>query len=137
MYTYIYLYINFVCHVQMSNNIYIYIYKTKHLFILKLYFVIQIYARHRLLKFHRKKMGVIYMQSWQQCALPFITTMALWQLILLNTCTVQLYIIFPSVWAHTSHCGNNEEGTLSHCFHDCIYRYIHKCIHTYINTYII
>ena len=26
MYTYIYLYINFVCHVQMSNNIYIYIY---------------------------------------------------------------------------------------------------------------
>ena len=34
---------------------------------------------HRVLKSH-SKMGVIYMQSWKQCALPVITTVALWQL---------------------------------------------------------
>ena len=35
---------------------------------------------HRVLKSHRSKMCIIYMQSWKQCALPLITTMALWQL---------------------------------------------------------
>ena len=40
---------------------------------------------HRGLKSHRIKMSVIYMQSWKQCALPVITTMALWQLIHLGT----------------------------------------------------
>ena len=44
----------------------------------------------------------IYMQSWKQCALPVITTMAC-----SNSCT----------WAQ-SHCGDNRAGTL---FHDCIY----------------
>ena len=29
---------------------------------------------HRMLKSHRSKMGVIYMQSWKQCAIPVITT---------------------------------------------------------------
>ena len=44
---------------------------------------------HRVLKSDRSKMGVIYMQSWKQCLLPVITTMALWQLMHLSTwCTV-------------------------------------------------
>ena len=34
---------------------------------------------HRVLKPHRSKMGIIYMKSWKQCALPVITTTALWQ----------------------------------------------------------
>ena len=32
---------------------------------------------HRVLKPHRSKMSVIYTQSWKQCVLPVITTMAL------------------------------------------------------------
>ena len=31
---------------------------------------------HRVLKSHRSKMSVIYMQSWKQCTLPVITTWA-------------------------------------------------------------
>ena len=47
------------------------------------------YTTHRVLTSHRSKMGVIYMQSWKQCALPVITTMALWELMHLGTwCTV-------------------------------------------------
>ena len=40
---------------------------------------------HRELKSYKSKMGVIYMQSIKQCVLPFITTLALWQLMLLGT----------------------------------------------------
>ena len=35
---------------------------------------------HRMLKSHKSKMSLIYMQSWRQCALPVNTTMVLWQL---------------------------------------------------------
>ena len=45
-----------------------------------------------MLKSHRNKMSVIYMQSWKQCALPVIR-MALWQLMHSGTwCTVYIYI---------------------------------------------
>ena len=47
---------------------------------------------HRVLKSHRGKMSVIYMQSWKQCALPVITTMALWQLMHLGTWCMYIYI---------------------------------------------
>ena len=40
---------------------------------------------HRVLKSHRCKMSIIYMQSLKQCALPVIPTMALWQLMHLGT----------------------------------------------------
>ena len=48
---------------------------------------------HKVLKSHRRKIGLIYIQSSKQCALPVITTMAndfyLWQLMHLGTwCTV-------------------------------------------------
>ena len=55
---------------------------------------------HRVLKSHRSKMSVIYMLSWKQCALPVITTMALWQLMHLGT------------WCTVTHCGDNREGIL-------------------------
>ena len=42
----------------------------------------------RVLKSYRNKMGVTYMQSSKQCALPVITTMVLWQL------------VNSSTWAH-------------------------------------
>ena len=40
---------------------------------------------HRGLRSHRSKMCVIYMQSWKQCTLPVIITMALWHLMHLGT----------------------------------------------------
>ena len=40
---------------------------------------------HRVLKSHRSKMSIKYMLSWKQCALPVVTTMALWQLMHLDT----------------------------------------------------
>ena len=47
---------------------------------------------HRVLKSHRSKMSVIYMQSWKQCSLPVITTMALWQVMYLGTwCTYSIW----------------------------------------------
>ena len=50
------------------------------------------FTTHRVLKSRRSKLGVIYMQSWKQCALPVITTMALWQLMHLGTwCTVTYF----------------------------------------------
>ena len=43
----------------------------------------------RMLKSHKSKMGIIYMQSWKQNVLLVITTMALWQLMYLRQwCTV-------------------------------------------------
>ena len=35
---------------------------------------------HTVLKSHKSKMGIICVQSWKQCALLVIVTMALWQL---------------------------------------------------------
>ena len=41
---------------------------------------------HTVLKSYRsKKVGVTYMQSWKQCAIPVITRMTLWQLMHLGT----------------------------------------------------
>ena len=45
------------------------------------------------LKSHRNKMGIIYMQSWKQCTLSVITTMALWQLMHLDMwCMVYIHM---------------------------------------------
>ena len=45
------------------------------------------FTTQRVLKFHRSKMSIIwkYMKSLKQCALPAITTIALWQLMHLET----------------------------------------------------
>ena len=43
-------------------------------------------------KWPTNKMSVIYMESWKQCALPVITTIALWQLMYLGT--LISYILF-------------------------------------------
>ena len=40
---------------------------------------------HGVLKSHKDKKGATYMQSWKQCTLPIITTMALWPLMYLGT----------------------------------------------------
>ena len=69
---------------------------------------------------HRSKMGIIYLQSWKQCALLVITTMALWQLMHLGTwCTscAQVHEL-PQ-----SHCGDNREGTLLSWSHIYIIKY--------------
>ena len=42
-----------------------------------------------------------YMQSWKQCTLPVITTMALWQL--------------------ATHALGHMISGRAHCFHDCMY----------------
>ena len=59
--------------------------------------------RHTVLKSHRSKTDVIYIQSWKQCALPVITTMAFWQLMHLGTrwAMLQMYIMSPSAWFAT------------------------------------
>ena len=56
------------------------------------------------------------MLSWKQCALPVITTLALWQLMYLGTwCTVMC----PSAWVATKSLGDNREGTLFSWWHIC------------------
>ena len=57
---------------------------------------------YRVLEFNRSKMSVIYLLSWKQCALPFITTMALWQLMHLGTwcCTVIMLWCNSCTWTH-------------------------------------
>ena len=85
IYIYLYIYIYICIYLSISLSIYIYI---------PTYLSIHIYGHkwfttHRVLKSHRSKMSIIYMLSWKQCALPVITTMALWQLMHLGTwCTV-------------------------------------------------
>ena len=79
---------------QLWNDNYMKIYNTYFISIyLSIYIhVIYIYVSrhkwsktHRALKSHSSKMSIIYMQSWKQCALPVIITMALWQLMHLGT----------------------------------------------------
>ena len=36
------------------------------------------FTTHRVLKFHRSKMGIIYVKSWKECAFLVVTTVALW-----------------------------------------------------------
>ena len=74
---------------------------------------------HRALKSHRCKMGVIYIQSWKQCALPVMTTMALWQLMPLGTWCAQENDLPQSL------CGDNRGVTLFSWMHIYIYIYIY------------
>ena len=55
------------------------------------------FTTHRVLKSDRIKMSAIYIQSWKQCALPFVTTRALWQLMYLlrRSCSSWFY----QIWA--------------------------------------
>ena len=48
-----------------------------------------------MLKSHKSKVGVMYMQLWKQCALPVITTMALRQLMHLGTWCTATYCWIP------------------------------------------
>ena len=94
---------------------------------------------HRVLKSHRSKMSVIYMQSWKQCVLSVITTMALWQLMHLCTWYTVLRNRASCVQVHElpqSHCGDNQEGTLFSWLHIyMIYMYIYIYIYIYICMY--
>ena len=96
----------FVCYISC---VYIYIY-TVYIYIQYIY-IQYIYiqyisghkwsTKHKVLKSFRSKMGIIYMQSWKQWALLVIITMALWQLMHLDTqCTVH-----PYAWVATKPLG--------------------------------
>ena len=52
--------------------------------------------RHTLIKSHRSKTGIIYMQSWKQCDLPIITWWA----------KLQRYIMRRRLDLPYSHCGS-------------------------------
>ena len=89
------------CLSSRNLTIYILIFKLPDVFLSLHRFIVFTYiisshkwsTTHRVLKSHRSKMGIIYMQSWKQCALLVITTMAFWQLMHLGTwCTVYIYI---------------------------------------------
>ena len=77
-------------------------------------------TNHRVLKSHRSKTDVIYMQSWKLCALAVITTMALWQLMHLGTwwTMLQQYIMY------VPKCMICHRAIVVTCFHDCINIYI-------------
>ena len=67
------------------------------------------------LKFHKSKIGLMYIQSRKQCVLLVITTMALWQLMHSGTqCTIVLMCIWCGQLHELpwSHCHNNQESTL-------------------------
>ena len=74
----------------------------------------------------------IYMQSWKQCVLLVITTMALWQLMHLGTWPYIMYICTHDrtyTWPYTYimytwPCINRKDTLITgreHCFLDCIY----------------
>ena len=73
---------------------------------------------HTLLKSHRSKTGIIYMQSWKQCDLPVITSMASLQL---------MHLAHDEQSCNGTSCA---EGLIchivivvagrAHCFQDCI-----------------
>ena len=80
---------------------------------------------HRVLKSHRSKMGIIYMQSRKQCTLPVITTMALLQLMHLGTwCAVMYGDVHHVLKCMSCHKAIVVTIGREHCFHDyiCIYR---------------
>ena len=74
--------------------------------------------RHILLRSHRSKTSIIYMQSWKQCDLPVITSMASLQL---------MHLAHDEQSCNGTSCA---EGLIchivivvagrAHCFHDCI-----------------
>ena len=70
------------------NHLYVYICIYIYIYIYILYIHLYIY---------------IYMLSWKQCALPVITTMALWKLMHLGTwCTVHTFILL--LWGLSTLC---------------------------------
>ena len=92
--TYVCININTYIHRYIIHT---YIHRYIHTYMITIYIYIYVYMvsghkwsmTNRVLKSHRSKMSVIYLQSWKQCAIPVITTTALWQLIHLGTwCTV-------------------------------------------------
>ena len=96
----------FVCYISC---VYIYIY-IQYIYIQYIY-IQYIYiqyisghkwsTKHKVLKSLKSKMGIIYRQSWKQWALLVIITMALWQLMHLDTqCTV-----CPYAWVATKPLG--------------------------------
>ena len=110
---------------------------------------------HRVLRSHKSKMSVIYMLSWKQCALPIITTMALWQLMHLSTCCT----VHDVPKCMSCHKAIVVITGSAHCFYDCIYiklilllwdsstlcvvdhlwllKYMYICIYVYIyNIYV-
>ena len=86
----------------LSTYIYLYIYIGKIDIYIYMHIYIYIY---------------IHMQSWKQCALLFITTMALWQLMHLGT--------WWTVHHVPKYMGCHKAIVVitrrAHCFHDCIY----------------
>ena len=78
----------------------------------------ELFMTHRVLKSHRSKICLIYMQSWEQCA-PFQWSP---QWLCDNSCT----------WAHDVHhvpkCMSYHKAIVvitrrAHYFHDCIWMY--------------
>ena len=63
--------------------------------------------RYTLLKSHRSKRGIIYMQSCKKCAVPVITSMAL-------ICHIAIVV-----------------AGRAHCFHHCIYVYYYYYYYYY------
>ena len=71
----------------------------------------------RVLKSHRSKMSVIYMQSWKPCALLVITTAALWQLMHLGTWyTVGGHKVCMIVRLVGTWCVVDEHKALRYCW---------------------
>ena len=61
------------------------------------------FTKHRVLKSYRSKMGIVYMQSWKQCALRVITT-----IVKLLTITHELYTkMFRDQKFQVSSCVSN------------------------------
>ena len=96
------IYILYVLHIYIY--IYIYIYISGHKWSTK----------HRVFKYHSRKMSVIYMLSWKQCVLPVTTPMA-----------------------HVPRCMSYHKAIVvitgkAHCLHDNIYVYTYIYIYIYI-----
>ena len=101
-----------------------------------------------MLKCDRGKMSLTYMKSWKQCALPVITTMALWQLMHLgmtkyykNAKICQTNFVFCLI-VTVQHINT---GFLCVCVCVCvcvcmyiyIYLYLYIYIYIYTNTFLI
>ena len=79
-------------------------------------------------------MSVIYLQSWKQCALPVIATMALCQLIHLGTwCTVtHCWYQWTKEWSMTTYImllAYLDEHSLVHWYQQCVtVHHVLKCM---------
>ena len=82
---------------------------------------------HRVLKSHKSKMVIIYMQLQKQCALLAITTMALWQLMHLGTwCMV---VMCPSACA--ANASASVSPSASACACPCAVHHVPRCMSCY------